>query len=128
MSSVIGVARFTLLLGASSEVRPKQELLPHLSKSRTAKFAVKHVKYVWHDRTPCLIIAVNILVGYLRVSRSELDHMVATSIVVHLLPQPCVSPVACMDCRKVTWSSWCNVDLDQPARCLLWSGGELRVS
>src|SRR5260370_41764094 len=38
---------------------PKQELLPHLSEARTAKFAVKHVKYNGHDRTPCLIIDVN---------------------------------------------------------------------
>jgi hypothetical protein len=46
--------------GTTGGARPKQELLPHLSEARTAKFAVKHVKYNGHDRTPRLIIAVNI--------------------------------------------------------------------
>jgi hypothetical protein len=45
--------------------RPKQKLLPHLSEARTAKFAVKHVKYNGHDPTPNLIIAVNSLLRHL---------------------------------------------------------------
>jgi hypothetical protein len=69
MSSVVGLARFTILFGKSRGARPKQELLPHLSEARTAKFAVKHVKYNGHDRTPCLIIAVKILLRHLWVSR-----------------------------------------------------------
>jgi hypothetical protein len=35
-------------------------LLAHLGEACPAKFGVKQVKYVGHDRTPCLIIAVNI--------------------------------------------------------------------
>jgi hypothetical protein len=56
------VAGLAILFGNYRGAGPKQELLPHLSEARTAKFAVKHVKYVkynGHDRTPCLIIAVN---------------------------------------------------------------------
>ena len=57
--SVVGVAGLAILFGNYRGAGPKQELLPHLSEVRTAKFAVKHVKYNGHDRTPCLIIAVN---------------------------------------------------------------------
>jgi hypothetical protein len=53
------VAGLAILFGNYRGAGPKQELLPHLSEARTAKFAVKHVKYNGHDRTPCLIIAVN---------------------------------------------------------------------
>jgi hypothetical protein len=53
------MAGLAILFGNYSGTRPEQELLPHLSEARTAKFAVKHVKYNGHDRTPCLIIAVN---------------------------------------------------------------------
>ncbi|MGC2808896.1 MAG: hypothetical protein WA303_00815, partial [Bradyrhizobium sp.] len=49
-----------ILFGNCRGARPKQELLPHLSEARTAKFAVKQAKYNGHDRTPCLIITVNI--------------------------------------------------------------------
>jgi hypothetical protein len=61
ISSVVGVAGLAILFRSYPGARPKQELLPHLSEPRTAKFAVKHVKYIGHDRTPCLIIAVNTL-------------------------------------------------------------------
>ena len=64
-SSVVGVAALAILFGNYRGARPKQELLPHLSEARTAKFAVKHVKYNGHDRTPCLIIAVNTLLRHL---------------------------------------------------------------
>jgi hypothetical protein len=53
------VAGLAILFGNYRGAGPKQELLPHLSEARTAKFAVKHVEYNGHDRTPCLIIAVN---------------------------------------------------------------------
>jgi hypothetical protein len=53
------VAGLAILFGSYRVARPKQELLPHLSEPRMAKFAVKHVKYNGHDRIPCLIIAVN---------------------------------------------------------------------
>jgi hypothetical protein len=43
--SVVGVAGLAILFGNYRGARPKQELLPHLSEARTAKFAVKHVKY-----------------------------------------------------------------------------------
>jgi hypothetical protein len=69
MSNAVGVARFIILFGKSKEARPKLQLLPHLSEARTAIFAVKYVKYVGHDRTPCSAIAVNILMEHLRGSR-----------------------------------------------------------
>ena len=60
ISRVVGVAGLAILFWNYGGAGPKQELLPHLSEARTAKFAVKHVKYNGHDRTSCLIIAVNI--------------------------------------------------------------------
>jgi hypothetical protein len=51
-SSVVGVAGLENLFGNYGDARPKQELLPHLSEARTAKFSVKHVEYNRHDRTP----------------------------------------------------------------------------
>jgi hypothetical protein len=51
--SVVGMAGLAILFGNYRGARPKQELLPHLSEARTAKFAVKQVKYNGHDRTPC---------------------------------------------------------------------------
>jgi hypothetical protein len=53
------VAGLAILFGNHKGAGPKQELLPHLSKARTAKFAVKHVKYNGHHPSPSLIIAVN---------------------------------------------------------------------
>jgi hypothetical protein len=38
--SVVGVAGLAILFGNYRGARPKQELLPHLSEARTAKFAV----------------------------------------------------------------------------------------
>ena len=59
ISGVIGAAGLANLFGNHRGARPKQELLPHLSEARAAKFAVKYVKYNGHDHTPYLIIAVN---------------------------------------------------------------------
>jgi len=61
ISRVGGVARLAILFGNDRAAGPKQELLPHLTEARTAKFAVKQLKYRYnrHDRTPYLIIAVN---------------------------------------------------------------------
>jgi hypothetical protein len=57
ISSVVTVG-VAIQFGNFTDTWPKQELLPHFSKASAAIFAVKHVKYGWHDRTPCLIIAV----------------------------------------------------------------------
>src|SRR6185369_6534335 len=49
---VVGVAGLANLFWNYRGAKPKQELLLHLSEARTAKFAVKQVKYNGHDRTP----------------------------------------------------------------------------
>jgi hypothetical protein len=59
------VAALAILFGNDRGPGPKQELFPHLREARAAKFAVKHVKYIWHDRTPSLIIAADVLLPHL---------------------------------------------------------------
>jgi hypothetical protein len=63
--------RLVLLFGKDRGAGPKRELLAHLSEPRTTEFAIKHVKYKYngHDRTPCLIVAVDTPPRHLQANR-----------------------------------------------------------